>query len=300
MFVEELAEAMGPASTLTGESAQRPGDLRPADGGGDESDSCILLLIAVVAVDGDDEVGVLGEGMRVEPTDCGDGGAAEQAESARDYEETVNGRPASPSDEEGAQILEGLDALQPGAGCLHVHDGAVFHPGPVGRPDNPTYSDESGIGDEGLDDVQEGVRLQQRIGIDHADEFLVRGSKTGIDGVTSTPGAFLADDGDFAVAGGPDVADGSCVRRGGSEPRECAGEPEVVVEKLEGRIGGAVVDDDDADHGVAKVAEGVDGRDDAGFFVVRRDDDAHAGRLGALRTFGGGHGVARQTLWQDH
>jgi hypothetical protein len=89
-------------------------------------------------------------------------------------------QPARPS--RNARVLDDLDAGEPAAGHADADDAAGHHGAAVRRPDHPAGGHRPGrVVAEGFGHGEQGVRVEQRVRVDHRDERLPGGVEAGVD-----------------------------------------------------------------------------------------------------------------------
>jgi hypothetical protein len=114
----------------------------------------------------DDQLHVLGHRADPEAAGLQDRGPPEQPKGAGDDEQALEVAPAGPVGEEGAGVLQHLEALQPLPGDPGLGDAPVLDQGCVQGPDRPAHRDQGLVLDEQPAGPQDGLAVQQRVGVD--------------------------------------------------------------------------------------------------------------------------------------
>jgi hypothetical protein len=130
-----------------------------------------------------DELEVLTDGRRRIAACRHDGLATEDPERPRDQEQRLEPAPTCAAGEERPGVLQDLDTLQPAAREPHVHHLPVAYDGAVERPHGPANSDQVLVRHEQPRRTHQGFGVQQRIGVDSADERIARQVEADVEGV---------------------------------------------------------------------------------------------------------------------
>ena len=151
------------------------------------------------------------------------------------------------------------------------HDAAIGHRA-VGRADHAAGGDHlSRVLHERSGDPQQGVLLQQRVGVEHAHQGMAGVVERGVQGVGLLPDAGLPDHHERIAGGGPVHGEDLALHRQlRGAPRVDLGELVALGDEVEGPVGGSVVDEDHLEGGVPLPERGPQGVEDAGLLVVRR------------------------------
>ena len=183
-----------PSLALLGEHGEGLRRLRPAHWLGNEKNFVVLFQISKMAVDLDDNFQVLADRAVAVAAYCNGDVAAENAERPENEHQGVHPAPRQARHEEGAQIFHGLQQGQGIGGQADRDDASGADGGAVGQTDrSPDGDDPFWIVDEGLDDAQQGIRLQDGIRVDGAKEGHPSQTDPGIQGVGLAP-VLLVDD----------------------------------------------------------------------------------------------------------
>jgi hypothetical protein len=240
-------------------------------------------VLADVPVQAHHQLHVLTETARRVAADLEHEALVEKAEGPRDDEETVDPAPAHAAEQEPAQVLDDLHEGQEPPGQPHGDHPARPDLAAVDDPDRaPGRHRSPGILDERAHRPQEGIVVQDRVRVEHADERIHREVQATVRRVGLAAAVVLVHHDEVRVFGRlvrpPD-------RLAGHDVLEAPGdgpEREPLDERLEGPVGGAVVDDDDLEARVVEAQERADRLDDARLLVEGGGDDGDGRREGRL------------------
>jgi hypothetical protein len=147
-------------------------------------------------------------GMGVQTADFEDHVPAEQPDRPGDDQERLGVGPAGAAEQERPQVLHRPDTHQPALGQPGLEHPAAVGDRPVGGADHAACGDHGRrVLDEGPGDAEEGIGLQQGVGVDPAHQRVAGQVEGGVESVGTTADAGLAND-------GPRVADAAARRRG--------------------------------------------------------------------------------------
>jgi hypothetical protein len=171
------------------------------------------------------------------------------------------------------EVLEDLEAGDPVAGQADPDDLAAADLAAVAEADDAAGPDRPvGILEERPDDLEQRVFFQDGVRVHGAEQRIARDVQAGVQRV-GLLAVGLVDDDQLRMEDRPvDAAEGL---GGEGLPEHELGrlELEGLDELIQGRVGRAVVDDDDLENGIAQGQERADAVDDALGLVIGRDDD---------------------------
>src|SRR5207245_6805189 len=157
-----------PTLALAAQDQSRFGDLRPGHGIGDERYLVADLLAPQMTVQAHDEVQVLHDARCVVPADGDEVFLAEQSEGAGDDEATAEAVPAEAAEQEGAQVLDHLDAGEEAVRDTGVGHAAVLDGAAVGDAHGPADRGDPPAEEKWTTEPEQRVGLDERVGV-HGD-----------------------------------------------------------------------------------------------------------------------------------
>ena len=272
-----------PAASLTRELSHRLRRLGPADRVGDEHDAVALPPLPQVPVEPYDQLDVLADGVARVPADRLDQRAPEEPERAGDDQQRVHPAPADPADQEGAEVLEHLQGRESAPGQADVVHAAVVDPTAVGDADDPAGRDDDvRLRHDRPHDPQEGVLLEDRVGVDREHVRVARRVHRGVQRVRLAA-VLLVDDPQVAVAPRDVHAPDRRGRQQDAERLAHRHEVEGLAEPFQRRVARAVVDDDHLVERVAQREQRANALDDRRLLVVGRHEHRDGRRDRARR-----------------
>ena len=284
MLPQALQQAALPAVALAAQRRPVGRHLGPADRIGEEDDAGAAALLAGPPVQPRHQLHVLADGVAAEAAGPHRRLLAEQAEGAGDDQQRVHPRQRRAAGEKAAHVLLRLAQQQRPARRGGVQHPAAPHRRLVEHPDDAARGDHPVVLGEGAGDAQQGIGLEQRIGVDGAEQREAGGVDAGVEGV-ALAAALLVEHGQVGVAsrhpGAPYGAAGQPLLVRGRHRRQA----EAAPQPLERVVGRAVVDQHDLELGVAQLEQRAQVLDHRRRLVVRRhqDRDRRVGAVGEQR-----------------
>lgn len=176
--------ALLPSRALIAQACQRLGRFGPADDLRHEIDAIGAALLAHMAVDADNELEILADRVMAIAADFDQDGALEDAERTRNQGKHAHVAVGDTRGNEGAHIFHDLEAREPAGRYPYPFDVAAADGGAVHHPDGAADRHQPPIViDEGFGGSQQPVGLDDGIGVDDADERLLRKADAGIGGI---------------------------------------------------------------------------------------------------------------------
>ena len=159
------------------------GHLGPAHRIGHEHQAVRLLAIAHDAMHADAQLHVLADRLVLEAAGVEHVLAAIDAERAGDDQQRAHRRVGDAAGQERAQVFDHLEARHPVAGHAHLGDATAFDLAAVDDADDAADAERVGRLEERQHGLAQRVRLEQRIGVDQADERIARRVDAGVERV---------------------------------------------------------------------------------------------------------------------
>jgi hypothetical protein len=273
-----LQRAALPAGALPSQDAEVLGHLGPADRLGNELDAIVLPEVAEVAVELDDQLHVLADSAVAVASDRHRRLALEQAEGAGDDRQRLHRAQRQPGHQEGAQIFDDLDEGEEVSRQPDIKHPAALDAAAVGDADRAADRHRPPrLLDEGADGADQGVGLEQRIGVDRAEQLRPRHVDAGIERV-GLAAILLVDDQQAGDARARiEAADGVVPERRVVEPSHRL-EAEMAGDAGKGAVLRAVVHHDHLEVGIMEGEQRVDAFDDRHLLVVGGGEHGDGGR----------------------
>ena len=159
MFPQALAEPQLPTAPLAVQHPISGWALGPANRIGSERESRTGIVLGCVLAQGNDEIHVLGDGIRAEPAHLHDGFMLKEGEGPRDNDSASQQRPAVAACKEAAQVLDHLKALKESARQSQFHYLAIASGTSINNPHDTAADDDlPGRAEDGLHQPQEANR----------------------------------------------------------------------------------------------------------------------------------------------
>ena len=180
-----------------------------------------------------------------------DGLLLEQPEGARDDQVAPQAVPAEPAEQERPQVLHVLHPGQPGPGSARRHDPPLPHLGPVDDPDRAPHRQAVGAVDERADHPQQCVVLDDRVGVDGADQVARADVEPGVERVGLAAVVLVHHEQVGLATAAVDAPHVAGVDPLAVDDRH-RHEVELLDQPLQRRVRAAVVDDHDLQSGVGQ------------------------------------------------
>ncbi len=180
MPTQAFGQAALPAAALAAQGAEVFRAFGPADRIGQVADAVGDALLAVITVQPHHQLHVLADGIGAIAADRHHPFAVEQAKGAGDDQHGVERRPAETAEEKRTQVFDDLEARQPVAWQSGLDKKAAAHLRAIGDAHGAAGGDGAFVLEEGLHHAQQAVALQDRVGVDTAEQAVARGIDTGI------------------------------------------------------------------------------------------------------------------------
>ena len=183
MAAQRLQRSALPAVALARQRVEPFRHLGPADRVGSEHDAVFLAALAEEPVQPDDDFHVLANGVGAEAANRDQRIAPEQPERAGDDQQSVHHRLRDAARQKRPEVLGDLEAGQRARRQADADDAAVLDAAAVRDADDPAGGDRGRILEERQHRPRQRVFLEQRVGVDDADERMPGGVDAGVDRV---------------------------------------------------------------------------------------------------------------------
>ncbi len=190
---ERVQQTPVPAVTLPRKHAQTRRRFRPADGIGDEDDPVGDPVFDEVPVQTNNELHILPDRVVRVSTALDHHILPEEAEGARDDEQSVHAAPSHSSGEERPEVFDDLEQREQVMGKQDLPDASSLDHAVIGDPNDASCGDHLLVFEEGLGDPLEGVVFQDGVRVDRAEERIAGDVQPGVERVRF-PAVLLVDD----------------------------------------------------------------------------------------------------------